>query len=201
MIISNERLIVVLGMAHSGTTILTYILKQHPNIFCGTNGMESWIFENDWLPRENPVPIQELINKYPTKRILIKRPWNCVKHGKWMQDEMPNAKYLYCLRPFEEISVSWSKPTSFIDISLRNSSLEDKKTYYNMCYEKGIEFGLRVQFFKVINNLDFIKNPEQVISDLSNWLELTPFKFNLSQVSSTKNIKQFLLTKNNKKVF
>jgi hypothetical protein len=41
MISGNERLIVVFGMAHSGTTILTYVLNKHPETMLAVDGGES----------------------------------------------------------------------------------------------------------------------------------------------------------------
>ena len=41
MVAGQERLIVVLGMAHSGTTILTYVLKQHPDVILAVGGHDA----------------------------------------------------------------------------------------------------------------------------------------------------------------
>lgn len=54
----NERLIIEVGLAHSGTTILTHVLRQHPEVVFVVNGSEAWILENTWLPLEQAEPIQ-----------------------------------------------------------------------------------------------------------------------------------------------
>lgn len=133
MIVGNERLIIVVGMAHSGTTILTYLLRQHPDAVCCTDGTEAWVLENTWLPFERQAPIQDLLARFPHKRVLLKRPWNVAKHRQWMENEMPSAKYLYCFRGFEDISKSWSKPKSFVDPRLRAGDQSYQRETYDMC--------------------------------------------------------------------
>lgn len=192
MIEGNERLIVVVGMAHSGTTILTHVLRQHPDVTLAANGNEAWILENTWLPLEQADPIRQLLIDHPTRTIMLKRPWNCVWHSEWMAREMPNAKFIYCCRNFEEISKSWVKPTSLIDERLRNGGIEYQWDFYHFCFEKAEAFSKMVPFFKKVYHTDFVENPKVVIGMLAIWLGLTPFKFDVSQVGRGKDIKAIL---------
>jgi hypothetical protein len=192
MLNGNERLIIVLGMAHSGTTILTYILQKHPDVVCCTNGSEAWILENTWLPSEQADPIQQLLDKFPTKRVMLKRPWNEVWHGEWMKREMPNAKFIYCYRNFADISASWCKSNSMIDDSLRNGGVDHQKQFYEMCWQRGSEFGSTVSNFWQHYHQHFVENPKKVIAETAAWLGLSPYRFDVSLVSKHLNIKDVL---------
>jgi hypothetical protein len=188
MIKGNERLIIVVGMAHSGTTIISYILKQHPNVVVAVDGNESWILENTALPKEDNSVIQRLIDSNPKKYILMKRPWNCVYHTDWMSREMHKAKYIYCQKTFSETNKSWSKRLSFIEEKLRNSPTEEKCDFYNMCLAKGTELSEKVPYFYKVHHSDFSSSPEKIINELAIWIGLKPFKFDLSKVNE-RNIK------------
>lgn len=190
MIDCNDRLIIVLGMAHSGTTILTHILQKHPDVICGTDGAEAWILENIWLPLEQAEPIQQLLHNFPTKRILLKRPWNEVWHGEWMKREMPNAKFIYCYRSFLEISESWCKPNSMVDAELRDG--DHQKQFYEMCWECAGKFGSSVTHYRQHYHPDFVENPEKVIAEMATWLGLSPWMFDVTSVGNHLNIKDVL---------
>jgi hypothetical protein len=181
MIFANERLIIVLGMAHSGTTILTYVLRQHPHLLCCVDGDEAWILENTWLPLEQSASIERTLTNRPTKRILLKRPWSCVNHGEWMAREMPNAKYIYCYRDFEDISASWSRPNSFVEVALQNGGVEYQREHYRMCLERAESFARGVPFFKKVDHRHFVENPSIVITDIAAWAGLEPFRFDVRQ--------------------
>jgi hypothetical protein len=192
MLAGNERLIVVVGMAHSGTTILTHVLRQHPEIGLAVNGSEAWILENTWLPLEQADPIQELLTNHTYKRVLLKRPWNSVWHGDWMKQEMPNAKFIYCYRDFEEIAKSWSKPTSFVDERLRNGGVEFQRSFYDMCVEASEAFGRTVPFYRKVYHPGFVENPKAMMAMIATWAGLTHFNFDVSQVGHNKDIKKVL---------
>jgi len=176
-------------MAHSGTTILTYVLKQHPDLILGVGGSETWIFENTWLPREQAEPIQELLAKYPDKRLLLKRPWNEVWHADWMKREMPNARFIYCYRDIDEITMSWSKTTSLVEAKLRNGGIDYQHQFYKMCWEKAETFGRVVPFFLKVYHPRFVENPQLVMADITAWAGLQQLEFDVSEVSYKSNIK------------
>lgn len=192
MIEGNERLIIVMGMAHSGTTILTYVLKHHPEILCCTDGTEAWLLENTWLPLELKEPIQQFLNNYPDKRILLKRPWSEVWHGNWMQQEMPNAKYIYCYRNFGDIYDSWVKPTSMLPKQWRDRSLDGHKQFYDMCLQHASEFAGVVPNYRRHDHALFVNNARRAMNDLTQWLQLPAWNFDISMVSHLHNIKTIL---------
>ncbi len=192
MICGNERLIVVLGMAHSGTTILSYVLRQHPEVVCCTDGTEAWILENSWLPLEQAEPIERLLTRFATRRVLLKRPWNEVWHGDWMKREMPNASFIYCYRSFADTAASWCKPTSFVEDQLRFGGVEYQRNFYEMCWQRAQSFGSGVPCFRKHYHADFVADPAKVIAVAAAWLGLAPFKFNVGEVSSDKDIKSLL---------
>jgi Sulfotransferase family len=189
--IGNDRLIIVLGMAHSGTTILTYTLQQHPDVVCGTSGPEAWLFENDWLMSEQTALIQEILDNNLNKKVLLKRPWVCVDHRDYLVREMPNAKFIYCYRDFFDISMSWSKPTSFVGANLRSDSEFQRKTY-DETLKAGEILASKVPFFIKIYHKDFVNHPSRIMRMITEWVGLSHFNFDLRFVSYNKDIKLFL---------
>jgi hypothetical protein len=192
MLIGNERLIIIIGMAHSGTTILAYVLKQHPDVFCFTDGTEAWILENTLLLRARTEAIQQLLNQHPTKRILLKRPWTTMRHADWLEREMPNARYLYCLRPFEEIARSWAKPTSLVDDHLRHGGPTYQRNFYRHCLDRAMSFATKVPHFRTVHHPELVAEPKRIVEETATWLGLSGWTFDVSQVSATKNIRDLL---------
>ncbi len=191
MIPGNERLIIVCGMAHSGTTILTHILRQHPNIKLITNGNESWLLENDWLPNEDSQAIANCLAENPNKRILLKRPWNVLHHGDWMAKEMPDAKFIYCDRPFSQIRKSWSKLTSLVDAKLRfDSNLQSE--VYSKSVESLIGFSSRVNNIQIFPLTALMENPQEKVNRLTEWIGLSSFEFETSAVNGPLKIRTLL---------
>lgn len=73
---NHERLIVVMGMARSGTTIFTYVLCRHPQIALFRDGTEAWLLENDCLPRWRTDRIGRVTCLFPeADYVVLKRPW------------------------------------------------------------------------------------------------------------------------------
>jgi hypothetical protein len=191
MIKDNKRLLIITGLPHSGTTILTYILKQHPDILCYTDGNEGWILENDLLFSENSEEIEKILERNSDKIVLLKRPLVEVKKSNWMKNEMPNAKYIYCYKTFEDINLSWTKPTSFVP-KLKDASEIERKIFYTDSWNAAMQFGENLQYFKKIFYNNFLKNPNSIINDLINWINLIAYDFDYSEVSSSKNIKNII---------
>lgn len=188
MIQGNERLIIILGMAHSGTTVIAYTLRQHPNIICCINGTEANLLENDWLLLRQTEPIQTILNNHPEKKVLLKRPWNEIRHPAWMFREMPDAHYIYCFREFNSICKSWSKSTSLVDKHVRLGCPEYKREFYDECLLKGQNFCSKVNSF-IIDNDDFIKDSNKVITDVSKFIGLEQYDFDTSKVVDNGDIK------------
>lgn len=188
MIKDNKRLIIITGMPHSGTTILTYILKQHPDILCYIDGNEGWLLENDLLLSENSEEIEKILYQNLEKIILLKRPLSEVKKANWMKNEMPDAKYIYCYKTFDDINLSWIKPTSFCP-ELREACDDERKRFYRNSWDAAMQFGENLKYFKKIFYNNFLENPSSIMRDLSNLANLPFYDFEFSEVSSSKNIK------------
>lgn len=191
MIPGNERLIVVCGMAHSGTTILTHILRQHPDVHLVVNGNESWLLENDWLPNEDTDKIARCLAEHPDKRILLKRPWNITQHSEWMAREMPDAAFVYCDRPFSQIRKSWSKLTSLVDAKLRFSP--DLQTeVYSQSLESLVHFSAMVRRVLIFPLAGLIDDPNGKMEETRQWLKLSDFSFDTSLVNGPLKIRTIL---------
>ena len=61
-----------------------------------------------------------------------------------------------------------------------------------MCLEKAEAFGRTVPFFYKSYHPLFVEDPTQVLAEISAWAGLTPFKFDVSEVSYDKDIKRLL---------
>lgn len=193
MIDQNERVIIVMGMAHSGTTILTYLLSQHPEIFCFVDAEPAFLLENTLLPDRNSKKIRYLLRKKSTakKRILLKRPWATYYTG-WLLSEMPGARYIYCQRSFEDISISWSKPGSYVNGVLRDGSSEFQQNHYNDDLRRAEDFESQAKHFKRFNHKNLLAEPAIAMNELSKWLGLSFFEWDVSKVSKENNIKSVI---------
>jgi len=189
MIDNNHRLIIICGMAHTGTTIIADILRQHPGNVLVKNGAMYWILENDYLLHANTEGICELLSEHK-KRIILKRPWVEHLHTQWLTSQMPDAYYLYCKKDKEKTIKSWSRENSYVESELRNDSYEDKSAHYDACYKSAMELRNKVQKFLVVENEDVIQNPEKAFSDINKFLELPEFDYDLSEVSQSRSIKK-----------
>lgn len=105
---------------------------------------------------------------------------------------MPNARYLYCLRSFDEISKSWSKPNSFVDSRLRDGGPNYQREFYDVCFKETSDFGNRMPYFRTMPHDHLLNDPKRVMAMTAMWLGLSPWRFDVSKVSRTTNIKDFL---------
>lgn len=198
MIKDNSRLIIICGMAHTGTTIVADVLRQHPDNLIIKNGAMHWLLENDYLLEADTVGIESLllVNK---KRIILKRPWVEHLHTEWLISELPNAYYLYCKKNKEKTINSWSRSNSYVESELRNSTLKEKYDYYDDCCRSASKLQKNVERFHIVNNEEVIKNPISVFSGINNFLNQEKFDYDLSEISSSKSIKKKFKTRHKKR--
>ena len=106
-----RRLIIVTGMARSGTSIVSAYLGTHSEVKLVVGGPLWWQCENEILSSDASKTrwdiIDELLAKYPTKRILLKRPWiegqvELFKKAFW-------ADVIVCRCQKEKLFGSWRK--------------------------------------------------------------------------------------------
>ena len=101
------------------------------------------------------------------------------------------SSYIYCYKTFEDINLSWTKPTSFCP-KLKDASEIERKIFYTDSWNAAMQFGENLQYFKKIFYNNFLKNPNSIINDLINWINLIAYDFDYSEVSSSKNIKNII---------
>lgn len=174
-------------MVQSGTTILTHVLRQHPDIYLAA---DQSLLENSWLVREWSEPIEELLEFHKPSRVLLKRPMQCVLRPQWLLLKFPRARYVYCYKPINQQVRSWRKPNSCGPSWCKQLPIPRSEAYYVDCVKAAMDFRYRVKHFKQVFHPDFLKSPQETLADLVNWLGLPPFTFNTSDVSPSIDIKK-----------
>jgi hypothetical protein len=167
----HERLIIVLGMARSGTTIFTYVLCRHPQIALFRGGPEAWLLENDCLLRRQTRRIGRAAALFPeAKYVVLKRPWQ-EEHAEWLHEHMPRASFVVLVRDRESIKRSWAT-TGRWALSGRRQAQTDP----DACYDKYYQYALRLpetldrQRCRIIHYEQMIQQPEAVFAELADWL-------------------------------
>ena len=189
MLDGHERLIFIDGMAHSGTTILAYVLRQHPDIFLFTNGGAQVVLESDDVAHRRVGVLSSVLYSHTQKWVLVKRPWMISAYRDWLIREIPKAKFIYCEREFDKIVKSWEKPTSFVANSLREASREQKRLFHEIQTAVAHDFGRYVQHLNFVKHQAMLDNPKKTVDDIAEWLGLAPFEFDVSMVGEDKDIK------------
>ena len=136
MIKNNEKIILICGMAHSGTTILAHLLRQNKCVFNYSSGVAGWVYETEIILNKNKKTLENLLILNSDKKVLLKSPWVEFKRTKWMIENIPNAYYICCLKNFEDIKKSWQRKDSQVDQILMNESEEYLKKTYDLSLEK-----------------------------------------------------------------
>ncbi len=186
----SMKFIIIVGMAHSGTTILTRTLSQHPSIICYRSGNEAWLYENDALAAGVAAPIFEFAAKQSAPYLLMKRPW--VDHRpNFLLANFPDAYYLYTQREKEEIFKSWAKPDSMVDQAARTDrNIQDGK--YNDSLEMSRCLEARVPHFLRIKHEELCYNPDGIFKQITELIGLSYFNFNFVEINKRVDIKRLL---------
>jgi hypothetical protein len=184
-------LAVILGPAHSGTSILAYVLRQHPDIYLACDGNEAWLLENDLLPNKDVGGIKALLDQH--ENVLLKRPWTEFE-ADWLLDAFPDVRLIYCQRAEPDLFASWMKPDSLVDCSMRHSATKRRQVYQQSRAMAGV---LEQKTFNVRRHDHdaFLAQPSTV-KETAAWLGLRPFDFDTSIVGTT-NIKERLKMEGN----
>jgi hypothetical protein len=162
MIKDNHRIIIIFGMARSGTTIFTHVLSQHPSIFLFHN---VYNYENNLIFPQKTEEIEEIVASHPGKFVLFKRPWS-EKLTNFFKEEMPDATYLYILKNFDDIALSW-KRTTWVSEELRNAEIEEKRKHYDemLAIAKKFPQELNTKKFKIVHYNHFVADPKQTMRE------------------------------------
>ena len=174
------------GMAHSGTTILAHLLRQHPSVYHQVDGKSAMFYESDLI--FDSKSLNELVLNNFGKKVLVKKPWVFADNPNYFIDLFPDAYFVCCLKSFEESSKSWSKPYSQVAFNFRYDNIVQKEKY-DLFIEKINIIMNSVSNFKIVYYDEFIGNPLVVMKELTEFLEIDEFNYDLTDVGVDKNIK------------
>lgn len=201
MIQENHRIIIIFGMAHSGTTIFAKTLAQCPQIHPFINGSEAWIFENNQLGSrtdEDASFIQDALLRLPKDHfIMLKRPWAEIDPV-FFKKHMPNASFYCFLKSFLDIKNSWSKPTSFVPKPLKIDPTEQSNQYWlHLRAATNFPVILDTKRYQIIEYGYFVSHPENVFKHVCEDLKIK-YQFDISEISPLGDVKTALRRVNTK---
>jgi len=103
------RLIVVCGMARTGTSATAAFIGSHPLVKLVIGGGLWYVAETDIMKGDEVSwgAIDILLKKYPLRRILVKQPWLEANADFFKRAE--GAKIIICRRELEDLFYSWLK--------------------------------------------------------------------------------------------
>lgn len=170
---NHQRMVIVLGMARSGTTVFTYILAKHPEFGLFRAGSEAWVLENACIPDKNISRLKEVAELYPARKyVLLKRPWQ-EKHAQWFKEVMPNARYIIMLRERDGIMKSWNGSGNWA-IRGHNGYQSNPEAYYEEYRDYALSFPdiFGPESCQIIRYEELLNSPSDVFKRLSGWLEV-----------------------------
>ena len=103
------RLIVVCGMARTGTSATASFISTHPSVKMVVGGGLWYVAETDIMKGDEVSwgSIDYLLRKYPLHRILIKQPW--IESNAGFFEKAEGASVVICKRDLENLLYSWVK--------------------------------------------------------------------------------------------
>ena len=186
----SRKLIFIIGMPRSGTSLVEQILSSHCDIFGGgelpflDQGLKKTFLNDNFDQNLKKEDIQKLIlgfrDEYlerisnydsSTKGFTDKAPLNFRFIG-FIKYLFPNAKIINCIR--DPLDITWSNFKNYFSNSLRfTNNLEDIGHFYKL-YEDLIVFWRKKfpKFIYDIEYLDLVENPKTEIKKLLNFCEL-----------------------------
>lgn len=178
-------MIVIFGMAHSGTTITAYILSQYGKLY--TSGKQKHLLEcAEVASHKKHWQAQRLkdLQANTEKHLLIKRPWTENRPEFWMSN-FPDAYYICLIRPFAQCYTSWTGPRSMVP-KLKHASIKECWA----CYKKHLHYAVTfpASNYFILDYTRLTKWPKKTFEAVAEFLG-TDFKFDTSKVNKG-NIKQ-----------
>lgn len=182
----DDRFLIIMGMAHSGTTILAKTLAQCSEIVPYVSGEASVLFENEELVNRNVEDVQRLkdfANSSPAKWIMLKRPWSELAPD-FFREHFPRARYLCCLKSPEDQYHSWRKTDSLVSDYMRES-LTQQIFYYakHLLHASSFQWFSGCDNFRMMHYDFLLHHKETAFAELAKWLGLD-FKFDVSEIIS-----------------
>lgn len=186
-------MIVIMGMAHSGTTIVAHILRQCPDLVLYCSGQQAGLLECQEVAAHIPTSgwdwrtLQSKNNALYAvdKHLLIKRPWS-ESRPTWWVDYFPDSLFIICFRPFSQIKESWTGPRSMCP-SLKNKTEPQLWNYYKKSLKQALSFPLKNY---LLEHTRLLNDPDQVLKEVAEFLKID-YVFNISQVGNG-NIKNII---------
>lgn len=122
------RLILITGMARSGTSVVTAYIGSHPDVRLIVGEFMWPVLETDILRPEKGEPdwqtMDQLLQEHYPHRVLLKQPWLMQKETLFRA--IRPAKVIVCLRDREKIINSWRSSERVSD-----RCKQDPKQVYN----------------------------------------------------------------------
>jgi len=168
MIRGNEHIIVIFGMARSGTTVFTHVLGQHHKI-CIFHNVHN--YENSFVFERRHQRIEKIVSK-SDKRVIFKRPWSESMVGFYLE-HMPDAYYIAMLKPFEMINESWKKST-WTD-NLWGMTDEERRARFDLHTEYLDHYRGKVKL-KTVDYTRFVAKPDETIGEVCDFLGLLNYR-------------------------
>ena len=149
-----DRLILVCGMARTGTSAFTSYIGSHPDVKLVVSSLVWYNAENDLL---NGVPdwetVDRLLKEYSPHRILLKKPW--VEGIPSLFERISPKNTVVCYRDRESLYCSWNR-TEHVGLECK---LRPDIIYENdlpMCYKLVEKGALRMSMESMGNNQEKI---------------------------------------------
>jgi len=191
MIGSSGRVLIVTGMVHSGTTIVASLLAQHPQVSALTSGRWAWLYETLALCGAHPEETQRLERTLEATegRVLLKAVWPEITPA-WIVEHLPEARVVYCQKPFAQMRASWRKRTSLA--GMEDWSEAALRRVYAQGMAEADAFARRCVHFTRFENAALVKAPQAALAALMSALGLGEVALDVSLVSADKNIREIL---------
>ena len=167
MIKDNHRIIIVFGMARSGTTVFTHVLNQHSKVRVFHN---VYNYENDMIFNKKVAAMENVVAQFPSRRVVFKRPWS-ESMTDFFVEHMPDAYYLAMLKPFDMINKSWQN--SIWTKGLWGDDEKIRRDKYDKHLALLKEFPLKL---KIIDYPKFVSQPEEVMAEVTRFLSILNYR-------------------------
>lgn len=176
----SNRYVFIIGMAHTGTTLLTYILSKHPNMALLADVGSFELLEFDITGTEEDVAkrIYKFGREHPRRYILLKRPQMEAGPG-FFRDYFPDARFYLCRKDHDRVIASWLGPRSCVS----NDQKERAEYYYTWLKESADKFQAATgcRHFRIIDYGGLTNDPARIFRQIAADLGIT-YEFDLSPI-------------------
>lgn len=181
---SWDRLIIIGGMARTGTSALASFVGSHPDVKIVVSERFWFLAENELVRVESGPPdwlvIKNLLAMYPDKRILIKQPWVSLNLSFLLDVMSRGGKVLICFREMQSLFESWEK-TQYVS--------QYTKSHPKMVYENRLFYDLEAVRFGAMR-IDQEKMSPDLAIPISDYLGLDQEAFDIERIQKRWGLKQ-----------